>query len=1185
MADVRNETAADRSGQVPSHIDEMVAEVRRVLTSVDPTAYLVQPRVLRRVMKQEWDLPTLAVNVPHRKSLIIARNNLIKHVDWDELGLQPNSDLPAKAILLAQPDEKYLESMSLAELKLAVWRLLYHARIHRAFDELVAAGKLKPASIRRRVDQLGQVEADEIATVLKREGFLRSEVTQTDVYIEFAAVFSELKRFQPHCLATYFPAFSDLDRIDELLCRDVDVIGLFEQTRLPGSVEPQSISGHLTTFEELHHIAGFDDDSSHADTSYGQAQSDVDAIDWPALTEACATRLNAGSRQNLRIFTKLMRRADKAFMRGNAVAAALLQMRASQFASPELRDEAINGALKDMQRLVHRLQAALGFNETAAKCWYESLVALLMHAMEGFWSADKKLLYDLQKVCVDHERVIYKVDLLDWALSFGQRPLKRPLPNQREVLMSKHLRSATRRLVSARLTGDERDRLSALLHAADDSAERQMRVRIRPLTEQALASVNFVPRNVPEDVAFRKLVEELLDGVVVRGFITMGDLRDAISRSNLKLEDLKSPSEFLLGDKLLQADKQLSRVLDGVYQRGDIHLRGLQRLSAAAFGTVFGRFLTRYLAIPYGCAFIAFQALLHIVEKLVDEESDFVEWISHPVNVRATIFVMGTLLLLIIHVAKFRRWLSKLLHKLFRFLRKLLIDWPARLLKLPLVRRFLKSTFAVIARKMLITPLIPTAIICGFIPWLNEWEMQPTVNWVVVWTAMAVVLNSRVGRDVEELSAEWLHRTWDRIRVHIFVALFDLVMETFKRMLEWFERVLYAVDEWLRFKSGETSVSLGFKAILSVFWSVITFVLRFCVNLLIEPQINPIKHFPVVTVSHKLLLPLAFTSNAAKASPLAALLLKVASGMPVETANAIAATVVWGIPGIFGFLVWELKSNWLVYMANRGENLKPVLVGSHGETFIRLMKPGFHSGTLPKLFAKLRRVDRHRDGDVHSQARSKYLDQLHHVQVCVQHFVERELLQLLELSGQWPERRLRVTRLRLASNSVRLEIACYELGNDPLTLIFEEQSGWLVASTDELGWVLLISEAEQRLLWRALVGFYRLAGVDLIREQIAATFASKVVPYDVAEAGLLVWPDGEYEEEAIYGLNSGELIRPYPRHIATKFSLPIVHADSLIFALTPVSWQTWSEQWDSTSAQKSPVLPDRITWPWPVEAR
>ena len=38
----------------------------------------------------------------------------------------------------------------------------------------------------------------------------------------------------------------------------------------------------------------------------------------------------------------------------------------------------------------------------------------------------------------------------------------------------------------------------------------------------------------------------------------MGDLRDAISRNNLKLPDLSEPFDFLRGDRLLRADRRLA---------------------------------------------------------------------------------------------------------------------------------------------------------------------------------------------------------------------------------------------------------------------------------------------------------------------------------------------------------------------------------------------------------------------------------------------------------------------------------------------------------------------------------------------------------------------------------------------------------------------------------------------------
>ncbi|NQV23867.1 MAG: hypothetical protein HQ518_05810 [Rhodopirellula sp.] len=1192
MSDTQPEpdNASDQH-KTSSPVAAMLEQAVRALREAEPAAFLVQARVLRRVIKQEWELPALTVQVPHRKSRIISRNTVIRYVDWDELGLEANADLPDRAILIARPDDKHLESMSLGQLKLQIWRLLFHSKIHDVFDQLQSNGILKAGDFRQRIDQLGQVEFDEIHSVLKRENFIPANTSSADVFIEFAAVYSELRCFAPHCLRSYFPSFSDYKAVDRLLRQDIDVEELFLSTRLEGSPDPEipdRDEAHDETDEELETLTGR---GSTAHVFHERTFSEPDDARFPSLLDAVMSKVESAKRPNLATFGRLIRRADKAFARGNAVAAALHQMRAAKYATPELVSEAVSGALTDLQRLVRRLQNALNFDQPAARSWYESLVGLLLQAGLGFWNADKRLLYDLQKVCVDHEKEIYTVDLLGYATSFGRRPIKRALPNQREVLMSKHLRSATRRLVTSRLTGQEHRRLSRLLHEAAHSSEHQMRTRLRPLVESTLEEVDLTPQNIPERIAFGKLVEELLDGVANRGFLTMGDLRDAISRSNLKISDLSGPKEFFLGDKLLQADGQLSRVLDGVYQRGDIYLRWLQRLSAVCFGTVCGRFSTRFIFIPYGLAYLAFEAIVHIVElfnppateEVIDAATGVATTIhgaSSPVilaakqNMPAIIFALGTLLLLIIHVAPFRQFLKKTCASIFSGLRRAFYEWPVRFLRLSAVRRFLKSATVRLIRKFLIWPAIPTALVCSALPRLYpQIPEQPWTNWGIVLAAMSVILNSRVGRDVEELSAEWLHSTWTRIRVHVFVALFDLVMDFFKRLLEGFDRILYAVDEWLRFKSGETTLSLGAKAILGVFWAGFTFVARFCVNLLIEPQINPIKHFPVVTVSHKIILPLGLPGG---------LLSKLLQPLFGVHSDAVAINTVFLIPGIFGFMAWELKSNWQLYKANRGENLKPVLVGNHGETFIRLMKPGFHSGTLPKLFLRLRRIDRHRSPTEHSLARSKYLDHLHHVHVAVEHFVVRELLQLLKEAPGWNIDDISVSRIRLASNNIRIELACPSRSADTLMMVFEEQSGWLVANTLQTGWVQQLDETRQDILLSALVGFYKLAGVDMVREQIAASFAPRRIPYDVMEDGLVLWPDGEYAEEAVYNLWHHQIIRPYPRAVARNFLLPTLTTESLLFVKTPLAWDVWAARWDNSQGVKPAVLPDNIRWSWPV---
>ena len=126
--------------------------------------------------------------------------------------------------------------------------------------------------------------------------------------------------------------------------------------------------------------------------------------------------------------------------------------------------------------------------------------------------------------------------------------------------------------------------------------------------------------------------------------------------------------------------------------------------------------------------------------------------------------------------------------------------------------------------------------------------------------------------------------------------------------------------------------SFATKAVLGLIWFPIAYIVPVRFYLLVEPQINPVKHFPVVTVSHKVIWPMVPE-------------LVEMSGLSVWTVS----TFVNGIPGIFGFIAWELKENWRLYEANRSSRLRPVTIGSHGETMRGLLRPGFHSGTVPTL--------------------------------------------------------------------------------------------------------------------------------------------------------------------------------------------------------------------------------------------
>ena len=115
------------------------------------------------------------------------------------------------------------------------------------------------------------------------------------------------------------------------------------------------------------------------------------------------------------------------------------------------------------------------------------------------------------------------------------------------------------------------------LDRAVAGSKRRLRESMRPVIQETLEACGWKAGNVPEAIACRKMVEELLDKVEEIGFLGMSDLRDAVARNQLKLGDLSNPVELLSGDRLLKTDKALATELPGVYRRGEFYLRELQR--------------------------------------------------------------------------------------------------------------------------------------------------------------------------------------------------------------------------------------------------------------------------------------------------------------------------------------------------------------------------------------------------------------------------------------------------------------------------------------------------------------------------------------------------------------------------------------------------------------------------------
>jgi len=225
---------------------------------------------------------------------------------------------------------------------------------------------------------------------------------------------------------------------------------------------------------------------------------------------------------------------------------------------------------------------------------------------------------------------------------------------------------------------------------------------------------------------------------------------------------------------------------------------------------------------------------------------------------------------------------------------------------------------------------------------------------------------------------------------------------------------------------------------------------------------------------------------------------------------------------------------------------------------LRLLKPGFHSGTVPKLFRRLRRAERRGQ----QRTTRKILAGLHHVEESVSHFVERELLALLRQSKVWNGLAIELAGVHLATNRITVELSCPELGPDSVVLGFDHQSGWLLGGVLDRGWLPKLGGEQRQTLAAALAGLYKMAGVDLTREQIAEGLAPTPVAFDITEAGLVVWPGPDFTKEAVYDLSAGPVLEPRPTNGALPQGLRPLDASRVLFNNTPVTWKDWVWTWD-----------------------
>jgi len=805
----------------------------------------------------------------------------------------------------------------------------------------------------------------------------------------------------------------------------------------------------------------------------------------------------------------------------------------------------------DLRKLESRLRAAVGL-DAALVAVLEPLVLLARSRPVPTLSTEGRLLFDLQRAAIAHERAVKTVDPLSSLFSLGKRPIVRALPASRVVRVRRALGKALAKVPKTDLPREAREELRDALAELERASDERLRAELRTPIVDVLAEVGLRPRGVAEEVARDKLVDELLDRAATRGFFGIGDLRDALAKNQLKCDDLTARA-LLTGDELLRADAALSTRLDGVYHRGEIYLRFLQRASSVAFGTRPGRLVSTGLVLPVLAAFVLLEGVQHIVGPLGRKLAH----VHVHLLTKYSWLGLSLFLFLLLHIPVARSISWAVLRAVGVALHAVFVGAPRWVLSRPLVRAVLGSAPVRLVARFVLKPAIiavPAFLIA------RRFHASPHASALVAVGSVPVaslILNSPPFALFSEICVDAVARALRNLRTRVLPGILAAILDGVRYLVDVVERVIYRIDEALLFREGEGRFALLAKGAGNVVWTLITFVVRLYVNLLIEPQVNPIKHFPVVTVSHKIMLPFVPTVLSALRAPLLPL--------GAMLANTIAATTVFLLPGVFGFLVWELKENRRLYRASLDETLRPVRIGGHGETMTALLVPGFHSGTLPKLRLSLRRSGRRIARNdpflalaVRGHTRAK--TELHHCEEAVTRFIERELCALFARTPRWTGPRLGAPHVHIGSNRVAVSLTAE--GHDrPLTFAFEEQSGFVVAHVAERGFVDALEPPQRLVLRDALAGIYALAAVDFVREELERALDG--APYDICDEGLAVWPGGSFQTQLLYDLH------------ATGEVAPSVHGSSESgrtldigkLRFPPVRWPAWERAWSEQDAQ------------------
>jgi len=1124
--------------------------IDEVLESIDPGAVLVSRPVLDRLLLIKWDQPPLVGQVPHRGFAVMDRNVLVNRVDSTELLIPSDRNLPTEVLVLERPTE---EEMSLLRrdnpFEPQAGRII--SRLHETFDsdanEIRRRQRLVLLDLWKRLYlamldrsfgtgkalnealsalfEPGTIGFDEISRVLKRERCILPDADRTETLREFALAYLGLRSFSPAAVRYWFPHLS--------------------QEKQAAIDEALNRLVPVQTLFEQSRLVDWLDPTAEEDDIHSEANQ---------------------------YYIRLQRIADQALEKGDLVDAAILRLMASRVAPAHRSEPARTMARHHLRQLVERIQPRLGIKPEEIDEATGVLDTLLEKADQGHRNREEKLLRELEHIRQDVISPPQTLDLLGWFLSGGVSRLRRPMMRVDMIRATRFLRQAQQHLTFTRIDNAARHRVDALLRKARAFNENQARDEIGPMLAGALEDSGFAQHSRLGRLALDQVVENLLDRILEQGFLTFQNLRDTLAISPVKMPDLTDFSEWIRGDALLLLDRRLAVLIEGIYQPSELYGATLERTTAAFFGTRFGRFFSLYALFPFLSAFILVEFIYHLCKTL---ENQTLGWKAIDLSLGEMALAslgVGSIILLLTAQPRLRLLLFHGLGLAFDYLWWLCWEFPRRLSASDLVRSIVLEPLTWILRYG-IKPLLACVILRLLQPsWFAE-----VAGWVLWFGVFNLLLNSRPGLLASALITRSFRNLIRAVGNGVIGGIVLIWQNILKKMLIGIDALVLSVEELIAVRQGDEKAWIAALAVLQAIWFPVGYALRFSFMVVIEPFLNPVK-LPIAFVAMKIFYP-------AIGPPLHGLLDDSFNFFLVE---GLVWVLDFIIPGAFGFFFWEFRENWRLYEANRPNEMPAALFGPHSETVRQLLEPGFHAGTLPAVYKRLRAAYTLRAGSANLREERSCLRALEEVQEDLLRLIRRQFLQILGLCQAWKTvmedvpvhagaedhgTGMEVDQPETATNRIAFVLLWRHPRLNPngekWTIEVGFMEGKLFARLSDPAWLTRLPGEARRSLMASLAWFYGQMGIGISWEHLSAGLPEGFQRVGIRRRSIVLYPPEAGGAPAILGFDwSGENLVPSRKETRIPGRIP---AGQMISGALNPSWVEFTDWFETEATHPSRV--------------